>query len=83
MIILMHTLKFQNLIQLFSLKFACVLLQNQPEEEEEYSLAVKRPKIIEKQLQFVCKPTHVFLQKPQFHALMSISGVLNEQKVQR
>ena len=59
------------------------MLQNHPEEEEEYSLAVKRPKIIEKQLQFVCKSTHVLLQKPQFHALMSISGVLNEQKVQR
>ena len=39
--------------------------------------------IIEKQLPSVCKPTHIVLQKPQFHALMTNFCVLNEHKVQR
>ena len=64
-------------------KFTCILLQNHPEEKKEYLLAVKRPRIIEKQLPSACKPTHILLQKLQFHALMTNFCVCNEHKVQR
>ena len=66
-----------------SLKFTCILLQNHPEEKAEYLLAGKRQKIAEKQLPSVCKPMHILLQKPQFHALITNFCVINERKVQR
>ena len=59
----MYALKFQSSALWFSLKFTFILLQNHPEEKEEYLLDVKRPKIIEKQLPSVYKPTHILLQK--------------------
>ena len=83
MMILMYTLKLQSLILWFSLKFTSILLQNYPEEKEEYLMAEKRPKIIEKQLLSVCKPPHILPRRPQFHALITNFCVLNEHKVQR
>ena len=83
LMILIYTLKLQSLILWFSLTFTCILLQNYPEEKEECLLAEKRPKITEKQLPSVCKPNHILLQKPQFHALMTNFCVLNYHGVQR
>ena len=46
-------------------------------------VAATLPELSEWTLPSVYKPTHILLQKPQFHALMTNFGVLNKHKVQK
>ena len=69
----MILIDFQSLILWFSLKFTCVCCKLILKKRE-YLLAVQRPKVMEKKLSYVCKPTiyYIFLQNSQAPALIFV-----------
>ena len=58
MIQLMILMKFQSSFLWFWWEFTCILLQTHSEQKEEYLVAMQKPKLREKKLSSVRKPTN-------------------------